>query len=125
MYAHTGHLTTCYCRFLLEARTLLADADVISSTFRELDPGFTSCFYFGDLASKEQADRVARFLAPTEDVAMQLSDRMIQSVEGSQGARHNDDLRSNIMDPETAEGLIAERLQQKLDIVEQQVCYPP
>lgn len=101
----------------------MANADVISSTFRELDPGFVSCFYYRDIASKDQADRVARFVAPTENMAGQMSDRMIQSAKHSRKLSESDDRFSKITDPKTSEGLIAGRLQQKLDVIERQVCH--
>lgn len=97
----------------------------MSSTFRELDPGFVSCFYYSDMASKDQADRVARFAAPTEDVAGQMSDRMIQFAMSFREPSKIDHRSSEIMDPMTSEGLIVERLQQKLDAIERQVCQFP
>eukprot|EP00752_Nemacystus_decipiens_P008517 g7606.t1 len=66
--------------FMRESRILLNNAAVVESIFRELDPGFTTCFRYEDMSESSQAARVARFIAPTEYVAQRLEKKMLENV---------------------------------------------
>lgn len=63
-----------------ESRILLNNAAVVESTFRELGPGFTTCFRYEDMPDPAQAARVAQFVAPTEYVAQRLEKKMLANV---------------------------------------------
>lgn len=64
-----------------ESRILLNNAAVIESTFRELDPRFTTCFRYEDIANPDQASRVAHFVAPTETIAQRIGKKMLANVQ--------------------------------------------
>lgn len=63
-----------------ESRILLNNAAVLESTFRELDPAFTTCFRYEDMADPDQAARVSQFVAPTDYVAQRLGKKMLANV---------------------------------------------
>lgn len=63
-----------------ESRILLNNAAVVESIFRELGPGFTTCFRYEDMSDRAQATRVAHFVAPTEYIAESLARKMLFNV---------------------------------------------
>ncbi|CAM9423200.1 unnamed protein product [Ectocarpus sp. 13 AM-2016] len=95
-------------------RVLFTEMAVVHSLLDELDPNFVVCHdwvYFGDI---EQAQRVAEFIAPNEEVASMVSEALL----GSATSRH----KPNETLPFDAEDEISSRLQQKLDAFEYQYC---
>lgn len=108
----------------METRALLANADVLGSTFRELGPGFVTCFYYDKITNKEQANRVAKFAAPTEYVAHRFASRMIKSVRHPRRSQRSKIFGSHqdSWPPDSAKGLLVARLQHKLDTVEREQC---
>ncbi|CAM9821108.1 unnamed protein product [Pylaiella littoralis] len=66
--------------FIRESRILINSADVVASTFQELDPGFTTCFRYEDMADPTQANRVASFAAPNVWIADRLGKKLISHV---------------------------------------------
>eukprot|EP00903_Cladosiphon_okamuranus_P013988 g13009.t1 len=74
--------------FMRESRILLNNAAVVESIFRELGPGFTTCFRYEDMADPAQAARVAKFVAPTDYVAERLSNKMLDNVRPKSEADH-------------------------------------
>lgn len=71
---HTPH------SFMKESRNLLNNAAVVESMFREVGPGFATCFRYEDMADPLQAFRVAKFVAPTNYAAERLSSKMLSAV---------------------------------------------
>lgn len=63
-----------------EARALINNAAVIESTFQELGRGFATCFRYEDMSDPEQAHRVARFIAPDDNTAQLLEEKMLENV---------------------------------------------
>ncbi|CAM9451489.1 unnamed protein product [Ectocarpus sp. 4 AP-2014] len=116
--------------FIRESRILLNNLAVVHSTFQELDPAFTTCFRYGEMADPAQAARVAGFLAPNNHTAEKVADQILSHVKiksppesgnnksggkGGQRLRHLEDV-----DPPKA--AVVTRLQQRLDMVEKDVC---
>lgn len=112
------------CRFMMESRALLANADVLVSTFRELGPGFVTCFYYDHITSEEQAERVADFVAPTEQLAHRFATRMVKSVRRPRRRQWSDkvDPYKDLWPSDSAKGLLVARLQQKLNAIERDQC---
>lgn len=77
-------------RFMRESRILLNNAAVVESIFRELGPGFTTCFRYEDMADPAQAARVSKFLAPTDYVAERLEEKMLDNVRPRSAAEYED-----------------------------------
>ncbi|CAM9553921.1 unnamed protein product [Scytosiphon promiscuus] len=69
--------------FMKESRNLINNAAVVESIFREVGPGFSTCFRYEDMANPTQASRVASFVAPTNYAAQRLSSKMLGAVRGS------------------------------------------
>lgn len=63
-----------------ESRILVNNAAVVESMFRELGPGFTTCFRYEDMSDPSQANRVATFVAPTKYVAQRLANKMLENA---------------------------------------------
>lgn len=109
-----------------ETRALLANTDVIHSTFRELAPGFVTCFSYDDISSKEQAERVATFAAPTEFIAQRFATTMLQvqkhNPKGERQKEITGDRVQELTNPDGPKRFLVERLQQKLDAIERDCC---
>ncbi|CAM9115645.1 unnamed protein product, partial [Hapterophycus canaliculatus] len=83
--------------FMKESRTLMNNAAVVESIFRELGPGFATCFRYEDMADPAQAMRVARFVSPTEYAAQRLSAVMLAAIKVKpppEGSRSLESLKS-------------------------------
>ncbi|CAM9131216.1 unnamed protein product [Scytosiphon promiscuus] len=102
--------------FTRETRTLINNAAVIDSVFRELHPDFTTCFSYENISDTDQASRVGSFVAPTEEGAANFSRTLLQSVVVKPPA-----IRGDVDDPEGWD-LMADRLQRKLDDIERSRC---
>lgn len=89
---------------------------MIDSVSRELHPDFTTCFSYESIADPDQASRVGRFIAPTEEVAANFSRTLLQSIRAKPPAK-----RGEVDDPEGWD-LMAGRLQRKLDEIERSWC---
>lgn len=110
-------------RFMLESRNLMVNADVVMSTFQELDPAFVTCFRYENISDPEQARRVADFAAPTEHISDRFMNGMLAAVrpkskKKSRGSKGN----AAMSDPTTAKGAVVARLQEKLDAIESHRC---
>ncbi|CAN0163759.1 unnamed protein product [Ascophyllum nodosum] len=66
--------------FMMEARVLMSNAAVMESFFHEIDPAFTTCFRYENITSDAQAERVSRFVAPTEYSAGRLAGMMLSAA---------------------------------------------
>ncbi|CAM9172629.1 unnamed protein product [Ectocarpus sp. 8 AP-2014] len=66
--------------FMRESRALINNAAVVESTFQELGPGFATCFRYESMSDPEQTHRVARFIAPDDDTAQHLEEKMLENV---------------------------------------------
>ncbi|CAM9772841.1 unnamed protein product [Ectocarpus fasciculatus] len=112
--------------YIRESRILLNNLAVVHSTFQEMDPAFTTCFRYGEMANPAQASRVAGFLAPNNHTAENLAGQILSHVKtkkksggkGGKRRRHLEYLEG--MDRPKA--LVVTRLQQRLDMVEKDVC---
>ncbi|CAN0279590.1 unnamed protein product [Ectocarpus fasciculatus] len=101
-------------RFMAYARILFTDIAVVHSFLGELDPNFVVCHDWAYMGKIEQAQRVADFIAPSEEVASTVGEALVESV----APRH----RPNDTLPFDAGDEISSRLQRKLDAFECQYC---
>ena len=58
----------------------MSNAAVMESFFHEIDPAFTTCFRYENITSDAQAERVSRFVAPTEYSAGRLAGMMLSAA---------------------------------------------
>ena len=122
----------------------MTNAAVVDSMFQELGPGFTTCLRYENITDPVQASDVAQFVAPTNESAQLLSTAMLATVKHVHhspsryyvsGSRHGErpvrgemlrskygPLRPTEHASSEAEGMVVERLQQKLDKIERDQC---
>ncbi|CAM9699176.1 unnamed protein product [Ectocarpus fasciculatus] len=101
-------------QFMAYVRMLFTEIAVVHSFLGELESNFVVCHdwvYFGDM---EQAQRVAEFIAPNDEVASMVTEALL----GSAASRH----RPNETLPFDAGDELSSRLQRKLDAFEYQYC---
>lgn len=106
----------------MEMRALLVNADVVKSTFSEIDSRFVTCLRYEDISDAQHATRVANFLAPTQDMAKRFAKTMLDAVKNKSQGRANPKKYKALSDPESAEFWLISRLQQKLDLIEEREC---
>lgn len=110
----------------MESRVLLANADVLISTFMEVDPAFVTCFRYEDIHSQEQAERVANFSAPTGHAAGRFASIMLSTARNhkSSKAKSGGQQESfpDMSNPEKPQGMLVDRLQQKLNVLKALRC---
>lgn len=106
----------------MEMRALLLNADVLKSTFSEIDSRFVTCLGYESISDAQQATRVANFLAPTQDIADQFSRTMLDAVKEKSKGRVAPHKYPALSNPESAEFWLISRLQQKLDLIEELEC---
>lgn len=115
---------------MMESRVLLTNADVVYSTFREIDPAFVTCFHYDNISDPDQATRVAKFCAPTDYAAQRFAKQMLASVHLQPGGTnlrnsHSHMRRSQskgLSESNDAKEMLVARLQQKLNHIEREQC---
>lgn len=90
---------------------------VVHSSLDELEPGFVVCHRYDEASNKEHAASVADFVAPSATIADYLRSSLLQNFQG-----HGPSSPSAFRFPDAAE--IIDRIQNKLDAIEEQHCSP-
>lgn len=95
-------------------RVLFTDIAAMHSGLNELWPGFVVCHNFGELGDAKQATRIAKFIAPSMEMANMTSDALLGALKLHDGPQED-------LEYSDADAVIL-RLQQKLDVLESRYC---
>lgn len=100
--------------FLKYMRVLFTDMAVLQSFLGEIDPEFVVCHDWKRMGEQEQASKIARFMAPNDDVAGLMESSLIHVAHRAQAQP----------EPLPFDGLdsLVMRLQRKLDAFETIYC---